>query len=52
MGIAGRIPRIARISADPDILGMRSSVITASNRSGSARNASSAAPLDVNPAGT
>ncbi len=31
--------------------GMRSSVITASKRCGSARNASSAAALEVNPTG-
>jgi hypothetical protein len=45
------MPRTSRISAHPDIPGMRSSVITASKRWGSARNAASAAALEVNPTG-
>jgi len=46
-----RIPRSSRISAEPDIPGMRPSETTASKRSGSARKAASAALLEVNPTG-
>ena len=47
-GMEPRMPRTSRISAEPDISGMRSSVISASKRCGSARNAASAAVLEVN----
>ena len=46
-----RMSRTSRISAEPDMPGMRSSVSMTSNRCGSAQNAASAAALEVKPTG-
>src|SRR5262245_13758987 len=51
IGTERRMPRTAWMKVEPDIPGIRSSVITALNPPGSARNASSAAVLDVKPTG-
>src|SRR5262245_56001405 len=50
-GIDSRMARTSRIKARPGSLGMRPSVISASNPPGLARNASSAATLDSKPTG-
>ena len=49
IGIVGLSARILRMSSEPDAPGMLSSVMTASNCSGSARNASIAFALEVKP---
>src|SRR5262249_9594590 len=51
-GMSGRIARISRASSEPVMSGMVSSDSTALKRSGAARNAASAAALEVNPTGS